>query len=279
MTAAVVPQTKNLGRASTPLDPSIRMAEYLRAIRHYIREPGFEDIVFCENTGADLTSIENLAPLASKHRKRLEVIGFRGDPSTIQRFGYYGCGDAEVMDHAFLHSRLLQHHASFYKVTGRYILESPACVVSAIGDRATYFCHDGFTPVTRLGSVLLEVMTAFFKVSKSLYADRLYARVMPTYEALYSHAAVNRLFPGPYTYVLLEQVYYLLLRDALRTQPPHRYVPVIFEHWNYRKLARHARMLVLSACRLDQFGTAHWMIDRLLFNRIYGEFFDALHKR
>lgn len=267
MTAAVLPQPAFVGRASTPLDPEIRRKEYARAVAHYICEPGFKDIVFCENTGASLAFLEHLIPLAAKHNKRLELLGFHGDPVTIQRFGYYGCGDAEIIDHAYATSRLLHDHSAFYKVTGRYILQKPARVISVIGSRDDFFCHDGYRPFLKMGSALLEVMTAFFKVSHQTYERHLFNKVMPLYETLYRHPNVKQLFPTNYPCILLEQVYYLLLRRFLRDKPLYRYVPIVFEHWQLSNWSCAMRNMILSTSRLDQFHTMHWIADSLFSSR------------
>jgi len=271
MTAAIVPPNPLPGKSPAVLDPGRRLAEYLRALTFYIHEPGFDDIVFCENTGADLSAVEGLARRAAERGKRLEVIGFRGDRDLIARFGYYGCGEAEIIDHAVLHSNLLRQHPSFCKVTGRYLLRNPARVLHAIGSRRDFFCHDGFTPVTHFASVMFEVMTAFFMVSRTTYDRCLYRKVIPVYEWFYSHPNVEALFPARHPYLLLEQVYYVLLRNVLKSAR-HGYVPVAFEHWQYGPLASRLRDLALSASGLDRFGPLHWIVDRLFFDRMYGDF-------
>jgi len=271
MTATVVPQPAFVGRITTPLEPAIRQNEYFRAVSHYLSKPGFEDVIFCENSGADLSFVEPLKMLAVKMNKRLELLSFSGNPETIARFGYYGCGDAEIIDYAFEHSKLLRDHGSFHKVTGRYVLQEPRRVIDAIGERHDFFCHDGYRPIVTFGTVMLEVMTAFFKVSRQTYERHLFNKVMPTYDALYNSPKVSSLFPRGYPCVLLEQVYYVLLRNFLKTQKTYRYVPIFFEHWQFPPWFCWFRNFSLSLLQIDQFQLAHWIADGFFFDRLYGE--------
>lgn len=114
LTATVDPK----GTAWTRLqDPGIRKAQYLYAIDFYLRETDC-DIVFCENTGADIfDEIES----AEKY-KRLEYLTFDGnDYDKCRGKGY---GEAIIIRYAIENSLRIRNSDLVIKITGRVIIRN-----------------------------------------------------------------------------------------------------------------------------------------------------------
>ena len=109
MTATVAPN----GTKYTYLqDPETRKLQYLEAIDFYLRETAY-DIVFCENTGANLfDEIES-----PEKYGRLEYLTFYGnDYDTNLGKGY---GEARIIEYAIRNSHRLKSADFVIKITGR----------------------------------------------------------------------------------------------------------------------------------------------------------------
>ena len=114
MTATVSPN----GMGYTDLqDPETRKTQYLEAIDFYLRETDC-DIVFCENTGADIfDEIES----AEKY-KRLEYLTFDGNDYDKRRGKGYG--EATIIRYAIENSQRIKNVDSVIKITGRIIIRN-----------------------------------------------------------------------------------------------------------------------------------------------------------
>ena len=100
-------------------DPAVREADYLGALQSWIEETNFP-IVFCENSGYDLSRIRHL--VARYPERRVELLQFRGnDQSKIRGKGY---GELLIMEHALKHSRILRRSKYMVKVTGRLFISN-----------------------------------------------------------------------------------------------------------------------------------------------------------
>jgi hypothetical protein len=111
------------------MDPDTRRRDYEGALRFYARSlPGVK-LVFCENSGADLASLEHAYYAEhSGGAPQTEFLTFTGagtDPSRGK-----GVGEAQILDYAFSSSQLLRPEDFVLKVTGRYAVSNIARLVS-----------------------------------------------------------------------------------------------------------------------------------------------------
>jgi hypothetical protein len=105
-------------------DPTVRLEDYRRALAKWIRVREIDGVVFCENTGADLSSLEAMVPRASGSCPEVEFLSFHGqdfDPS----FGK-GYGEMGIIRHAVDNSDLLARSRIVIKVTGRLFVPNIA---------------------------------------------------------------------------------------------------------------------------------------------------------
>lgn len=89
-----------------------RMEEYKEALCFYLQKTKLP-IVFCENTLCDMSG-EFSSYIASG---RLEYLTFDGNHYDKRRGK--GVGEIEILEYAFLHSKLLQDGTHIIKITGR----------------------------------------------------------------------------------------------------------------------------------------------------------------
>lgn len=89
-----------------------RAEEYKEALYFYLQKTKLS-IVFCENTLCDMSN-EFSSYIASG---RLEYLTFDGNHYNKKRGK--GVGEVEIMEYAFLHSKLLQDGDHIIKITGR----------------------------------------------------------------------------------------------------------------------------------------------------------------
>ena len=98
-------------------DPEIRKSQYLEAIDFYLKETNC-DIVFCENTGANIFDEIESAEKCS----RLEYLTFCGNDYDKRRGKGYG--EATIICYAIENSRRLRNVDSVIKITGRVIIRN-----------------------------------------------------------------------------------------------------------------------------------------------------------
>src|SRR5215210_2588345 len=103
------------------VDPGDRLADYERALEFYLGLPAtvLDRVVFAENSGSDLSSLEHLAERDAGD-KDVELLSFDGLDYPVE----YGraVGETRLIDTALGRSRLLGALAAdepFWKVTGR----------------------------------------------------------------------------------------------------------------------------------------------------------------
>jgi len=119
LTATISPPSgvPNLRR----VNPSLRRLDYLEALSIYLRLPNevADRIVFLENSGSDLSDLQELAKKEGQG-KTVEFISFEGldyPPEYGRAFGEF-----KMLDYGFMHSTLLQalgENDCFWKMTGR----------------------------------------------------------------------------------------------------------------------------------------------------------------
>jgi hypothetical protein len=135
--ALIITSSVHVNTRHTALrDPRERERQYVEAILFFIRETPFQRIVVCDNSGYRYPG--ELLPLAAKHGKWLELLGFTGSLEAMERQGK-GYGEGEIMAHVFLHSRLLAEVEGFLKVSGRLRLTNVEKLLGKANHQRTYF--------------------------------------------------------------------------------------------------------------------------------------------
>jgi hypothetical protein len=110
-------------------DPTFRLLDYTRALEKWLRVTDIDGIVFCENSGADLTPLKALTRGATS-APEVEFLSFHGqdfDP----RLGK-GFGEMRIIRHALDNSQLMIDSAFVVKVTGRFVVTNIESIVRAI---------------------------------------------------------------------------------------------------------------------------------------------------
>jgi hypothetical protein len=119
-------------------DPELRRRDYTEAFLQWMAYPIENPIVFCENSGADVSDFETLA----RNRRSagpVEIISFRAQEGV--EFRGKGYGELRLVEHALASSALLAAAPLVMKVTGRLFISNAAGILGRISDQsATVFC-------------------------------------------------------------------------------------------------------------------------------------------
>jgi hypothetical protein len=121
-------------------DPELRLKDYRSALKKWSRVQGFDSVIFCENSGADLTSLRKWAENLTKDRTRIRFISFQGnDHSPELGKGY---GEIRILKHA-ISATGLAPHTLLMKVTGRYFVRNASDLIRQIRIQPEYavFCR------------------------------------------------------------------------------------------------------------------------------------------
>lgn len=124
------------------IDPRQRLRDYERALEHYLRlrRPN-EKIVFCENSGSDLSTLKQIAEKLNASAA-VEFISFHGNdfPPNYGR----GYGEFKMVDHAMNTSRIVlsaRDDDVIWKITGRYIVENLHAIIDSRPRQSPLYCN------------------------------------------------------------------------------------------------------------------------------------------
>ncbi|CAN2534677.1 hypothetical+protein [Methylocapsa aurea] len=155
-------------------DLEVRKADYRNALQFYLglEDPRICGVVFCENSGADLSFLR-AETLRRGAERPLELIGFCGNrrPSGL----HYGYSELGVIDHACRHSRLLGSGDRFFKATGRLTFER----ISALMDRLPDDCRFGADfrrAYSKEGGAPMRARTELMFFHKAFYLEHFFER-------------------------------------------------------------------------------------------------------
>jgi hypothetical protein len=265
LTWTLFPDSNVKNKTKIDLNPEYRKKDYLRAILHYITQSNFTDIVFCENSNADLAEFENIKIIAKIFNKNLEILTFTWNSKIALEYWYWAW-EAEIFDYAFANSKILSKSICFYKITWRYILKDINIILDLLKDSQNYF-HKQWLFMTQF-----TVSTAFFKISNQNYKKYLFWKQIELF-SLISNLDYNKeiyyknQFP-------LERLWYILLRNELLkisqnfSSPIYYEYPNINSHWfnlNFRNLI----YKIYCMLKLNQYWFMHKLIDISYFNIKY----------
>jgi hypothetical protein len=137
LTAAIDtdPGMRNNQRSNSDL----RRGDYKDGLKHYFSAlpPEIEDILFCENTGADLTDFESMKEEAARAGRRLHIRGFKGQtPASLGK----GVCEFEILDVAnrWLAERF-PDETPVWKITGRLILRNVSALIRSRPENAEVY--------------------------------------------------------------------------------------------------------------------------------------------
>jgi hypothetical protein len=121
-------------------DPKRRLKDYLQALEKWSRVPAFDSIIFCENSGADISSLRKMAAHLPGAHERIRFISFQGNafPPALGK----GYGEMEILKHAT--SQLgLDRKILLIKATGRYVVRNIDDVLDHIHSHPEYevYCN------------------------------------------------------------------------------------------------------------------------------------------
>ena len=132
MPTPVLLLTATIDTGSTPRvarsDPETRLKDYEQALLRWLRSRSIDKVVFCENSGHDLSTLETAAAKFSDCQ--VEFLSFDGNAVGALR----GKGSAElaIILHAVSHSRLLSRAQTVIKCTGRLSVRNARSLISKI---------------------------------------------------------------------------------------------------------------------------------------------------
>jgi hypothetical protein len=197
--------------------------------------------------------------------KKIEFLIFQWNVELALHY-WYGAGEAEIFDYAVDHSTLLQESESFYKITGRYIVQDINQILSLLKKEKMYFHKQGLfmTPFT--------VSTAFLKISKRVYQKYLYQKQIALYTSLdqkdyKSEVYFKNHFP-------LERVWYCFLRPEILHHDQQYSVPIFYRypHTTTHGLPSWLRNIAYRGyCffRGNQYGFLHKWYDKIFYKKTY----------
>jgi hypothetical protein len=121
-------------------DPAVRLKDYRDAFQKWYANPSVNKIVFCENSGFDLSSLQELCrPIQSG--KEVEFLSYEGQ-NFAPGLGK-GYGELANLAHVAAHSKLLQSSCYLFKVTGRLYVSNAEKMIRRIARQRTVdvFCN------------------------------------------------------------------------------------------------------------------------------------------
>jgi hypothetical protein len=125
---------------TTRCDPFIRLNDYQRSLRSWLGNDAVTKLVFCENSGFDLTPIREIC--ASYMRsKDIEILSFHGqdfDPDFGKGFGEMG-----ILRYIAAHSEVIQSTSHILKVTGRLYVSNVRSIINGMSEDTAVdvFCN------------------------------------------------------------------------------------------------------------------------------------------
>jgi hypothetical protein len=171
LTATVRPAAFDVG-THVRRDVATRIADYIAGLRFWdcIDDNRVQAIVFCDNSGEDLTPLREVA---RDLRRPTEILTFKDAPAPPKM--HYGYGELGIIDYALRHSRRLASGDFFLKSTGRLTFPQISSLLDALPDNISgavdhrrSYRHEG-GPRTRARTQLMVF-------SPALYAETLFER-------------------------------------------------------------------------------------------------------
>ena len=116
MTATIIPAADAGVRRA---DPRVRLEDYKQALRFWLNyeHPCADQILFLENSGADLEELQVIAREENPRHKPVEMLSIPGNQ--IPQGSNYGYTEMQLLDDGLAQSQLRHQTTHMVKVTGR----------------------------------------------------------------------------------------------------------------------------------------------------------------
>lgn len=138
MTATIAPQASMPNTARR--DPALRRTDYETALRHYLSLPkGVPDaIVFAENSGADISSLEAIAERENPEGRNVVFHSFSSACPPERGKGY---AELDILDRAFDAAvPTIKGVGAVWKLTGRLIVKNFQALAATTPDLFSVYC-------------------------------------------------------------------------------------------------------------------------------------------
>lgn len=122
----------------TITDYKVRFKQYLECLSFYIQSGAFDKIIFCDNSGFDLSKFSPIQETATIYGVKLELISFKGDSKKVILKGK-GYGEGEILEYIMRNSNLILDEKFFFKITGRLIVNNINSITKKVKDDINYF--------------------------------------------------------------------------------------------------------------------------------------------
>jgi len=111
-------------------DADVRLNDYKQALRLWLKTPDSFSLVFCENSGYDLSEIVQIVEECNPYNKQVELLSF--DDNNYSRELGKGYGEIRTIAYAINHSKILKLDALIVKVTGRYYIQNIGSIITGL---------------------------------------------------------------------------------------------------------------------------------------------------
>jgi hypothetical protein len=166
MPTTVLLLTATIDTGGTPKvarsDPGLRLQDYEQALRRWLESGSVGRMVFCENSGYDLGSLEAVAEPFG--RTDVEFISFDGN--AVGALRGKGFAELNIILHAMSRSRLLSGAGTVIKCTGRLSLRSPGSLLPKMA-------AEKFDVMCDIGRYLTYADSRFFAATPEFISDYL----------------------------------------------------------------------------------------------------------
>lgn len=112
-------------------DPLLRLEDYKRALRLWLAEPTVKRIIYCENSGFDLSELRRIAEHENYRGKEITILSQETPGQGERGKGY---GDIGIIGFV-LSACGLREQDLLIRVTGRYYIANMSNVVATIEER------------------------------------------------------------------------------------------------------------------------------------------------
>lgn len=105
----------------------LRLDDYRHALELWLRAPLAIPIVFCENSGSDLSELRELCRHYNPRGQQVEFLSFAGQDFPGERGKGYG--ELQIISHVLHNSRMIRGEERVLKVTGRLFVRNIAKIL------------------------------------------------------------------------------------------------------------------------------------------------------
>jgi hypothetical protein len=136
-------------------DPAVREGDYKWAIEGWMATKGYGTLIFCENSGADLSKLEEYAAGINKLRHKLIFLSYMGNSMALERGKGYG--EMDIIRHAIDEVTDLPPEQMLLKVTGRHRARNAERILSQLRHSQADVCCDLRNNLTLADSRLFAI--------------------------------------------------------------------------------------------------------------------------